>query len=121
MRSAWPLAIAALASVLGACGPKLVDVPVINQIPHTCTEDVSGVVVADPVWTIALKPDGDVVPMEILWPNGFEAMDDGTGLVLVDQDHHVVARPGDHINARGDLLGTGTTHVICGDISVDPR
>jgi hypothetical protein len=62
-----------------------------------------------------------VAQFAVLWPKGFSAIDEGDRIALVDQGHRVIARTGDAIRARGDLVGTGTLHVICGDITVVPR
>ena len=110
--------IAVVAIVLASCGPPLIAVPTINDIPHTCTEEVTGILVDEAGWGLGLRNLTTVDQLAILWPNGFSAIDEGDRIALVDQDHRVVARTGDAIRATGDLVGTGTLHVICGDIKV---
>jgi hypothetical protein len=110
-----------LCALASGCGPSLVPIPTIKDIPHTCTRLVTGILVDDPGWGPALREPGGVDQFDVLWPNGFAGIQESNGVAIVDQNRAVVARMGDLIRAMGDVVGPGTVHVICGDVEVLPR
>src|SRR5262245_43966433 len=113
-RPLLPIAALTLAAALSACGQKLLSVPTIGDLSHTCFEDLEGFLVDDPVWVIAIRRPPSVTPTLIFWPDGFGAIEDRGRLALVDGSHRVIAHVGDFIRAKGDLVGKGTGHAVCG-------
>ena len=63
---------------------------------------LTGVLVADERWGIAVKVDAGQV-VKVIWPYGYAARADGARLALIDAEHGdaVIAHEGDRVEVGG--------------------
>jgi hypothetical protein len=108
MNTAMLLAAALVLVVLGACSP----VQLRTQPAPISACDAAltgGRLVTSPRSGLALA-DANGRVTEIVWPFGYAARRDGTGIVLLDSDGQgasVLAREGDWIEVGGGFDGAG--------------
>lgn len=76
---------------------------------------VGGTLVADSTWGLGLINDGP--SRGVVWPLGYTARWESTGIVLLDDTGAIVAREGDQIRSSGHASDDGVSHP-CGRIQV---
>jgi hypothetical protein len=107
--------LAVLALVLAGCA-----VPIETQPPPNSDEcrlaRVGGIVVLDPQVGVGLRDQRGVIH-RVIWPFGFSAHRDLTGVVLVDDTGRIVAREGDEIATAGFTRDDGVKHP-CGLVEI---
>ena len=128
--------VSVLAVSIAACGPTPVSSSSLGTLiavptqtpplpaagsPQACMAALlTGELVADRGWGVAVKgDDGRVV--KVIWPYGYAARADGSGLVLVDTRHGnaVIAREGDRVEVGGGYAGSEEDGwLACADVAV---
>jgi hypothetical protein len=112
----------AVALLADACGSIPSDGPVTLRTapvsPVCQAARLSGILVADPTYGLALKRGGTV--NGVVWPDGFSAQRGAGVVVLIDPAGHVVAREGDFIAAAGAVGADGLSHP-CANIHVEAQ
>jgi hypothetical protein len=109
-----PLLALALGVAVGACMPVQLRT---QPAPISACDAAlaSGRLVSSPRSGLALGNAAGVVTTEVVWPFGYAARRDATGLVLLDSqepDGTVLAREGDWIEVGGGSDGSGA-FVVC--------
>lgn len=115
LRRIGALALAAL--LLAGCSVQLRTAPVAVQ---GCDDALaSGRLVADAQSGLALAGNAGGV-MQILWPHGYTARRDPTGIDLIGLKGEVLAREGDFVTAGGGGTAAGVFAVCEGSVRVVP-
>jgi hypothetical protein len=108
-------------TVLGGCGasepqPEIVPVPTNEPTPDCMDALITGTLVADERWGIALESGG--ARSKVIWPNGYHGVRDGTVLALVDGRGRLIGRVGDVIESGGGNVGGPDNTVVLCDLKV---
>jgi hypothetical protein len=105
-----------------AANPSAIAVPTLPPdpagSPQACPAAlIEGILRANEEWGIALEtPDGPT--LKVLWPHGYSARVDDTGLALIDGSGSVVAREGDLVQVGGGGSDAEGTWIGCGGVTV---
>lgn len=111
------LALSLAALVLAGCSVQLRTAPAAVQ---ACDDALaSGRLVADPQSGLALAGSTGAV-LQILWPHGYTARRDPTGIALIGLKGEVLAREGDFITAGGGGTADGVFAVCEGSVLLVP-
>jgi hypothetical protein len=87
---------------------------------NVCDDAIgSGRLVANAQTGLALS-DATGTTIQILWPFGYSARREGTGVALLDETGKVVAHEGDFVQAGGGTGNEGLFAVCAGSVKVVP-
>lgn len=131
MRLIARLTLAAILIVgLASCGagtqptadPSLIAVPTQDPepagTPRACPAAlIEGILVSDERWGLAIQ-DPEGLTREVLWPHGYAARREASGLALIDGDGSVVAHEGDRVQIGGGETSSDGAWLGCGGIKV---
>ena len=111
-------ALALLGATIAACTP--VQLRTGPAAVNVCDDALgSGRLVANAQTGLAfVDATGATIP--ILWPFGYSARREGTGIVLVDETGKVIAHEGDFVQAGGGTGNEGLFAVCAGSVKVVP-
>ena len=82
---------------------------------------LTGVLVADRRWGVAVAPPDGGPVIKVVWPFGFAGEQDAGGVVLVDLSANgaTVARVGDRVEIEGGFMsGVDDAWLACGGVAV---
>lgn len=116
------LAVAGLVASCGAAATPAIAVPTLALdpagSPQACPAAlIEGTLRADEDWGVALETSEGAKVM-VLWPHGYSATVDDTGLALIDGSGTVVAREGDVVQVGGGGSDAEGTWIGCGGVTV---
>jgi hypothetical protein len=78
---------------------------------------LEGQLVEDARWGLAIVERQSGRIREVIWPHGYAARLDASGLVLLDQRNQIVARAGERLRVGGGELGGDGPWLACGGIT----
>lgn len=129
MRNAHAIGLVVVLWVVAACGaasqPSLEFLAVAAQDGppggFECpVPAIEGTLATSSRWLLGLAPDQGKPVRGVLWPPGYAAGRVDGRLVLLDQDHRVVAREGDEVRVGG-WEGAAGVWIACRTVTVSVR
>ena len=86
--------------------------------PRACPAAlIEGILVSDERWGLAIQ-DPEGLTREVLWPHGYAARREASGLALIDASGSVVAHEGDRVQIGGGETSSDGAWLGCGGIKV---
>lgn len=114
--AALVLVAAALSGMLGACGPQPVGLRTAQQTFDACDEALlAGELIGSTQSGLAVRDSERVT--EVLWPVGYTATREATGLVLRDETGKVLVHEGQRVEMSGGLGANNVWTACAGTIT----